>query len=280
VCGRSRKSMSAARTERNPAALGFREYSHAPGACVTRAGRIGWSNPSHQRKTAMHTATVHTPDPVDYAAPRKYVLVVSCVDARLLDDLVRFLDHDNLTNRYYHVTFAGAALGLTDRVKQDLPDPHNPPAAFAQWRQTFIDHVQATVLLTEGKITDIYVVQHQDCGAFRVYINKDASEMTESEELQLHREYARALLDDIATNFCTTYNPTVGKTSWRVQKKKPSVHTFFMDLRGSITHLESFVPHKGDAGICLDYHCPCAEPAEGDAKPDTRHAKGKKTAKK
>ena len=30
--------------------------------------------------------------PDDYPAPRKFVLVISCVDYRLLDDLVRFLD--------------------------------------------------------------------------------------------------------------------------------------------------------------------------------------------
>src|SRR5688500_12378539 len=121
----------------------------------------------------------YEPDPVDYAAPKKYVLVVSCVDARLLAELVRFLEHDNLANRYYHVTFAGAALGLTDRVLEDLSGPGNPPAAFAQWRQMFIDHARATVLLTDGKVSDIYIVQHQDCGAFRVYIDKNSDNMTE-----------------------------------------------------------------------------------------------------
>lgn len=204
------------------------------------------------------TASFYAPDPVDYAAPKKYVLVVSCVDARLLAELVRFLEHDNLSNRYYHVTFAGAALGLTDRVREDLEDSEDPPAAFAGWRQMFIDHVQATVLLTEGKISDIYIVQHADCGAFRVYIGKNSDDMTEREEVQLHRQYAKALLNDIAANFCSTYNPVAGKPGTRVQKKKPAVHTFFMDLRGMVKHLDSFVPDKSN-GLCLDLDCACED---------------------
>ncbi len=216
-------------------------------------------------------AGIHASDPVDYAAPTKYVLVVSCVDARLLDDLVRFLGHDNLANRYYHVTFAGTALGLTDRVFAD-PNLKHPTAAFAQWRQTFVDHFQAAVLLTEGKISDVYVVQHEDCGAFRVYLGRDGADMSSNEEVQMHREYAHELMTDIAANFCTTYNPAVGKKGWRVQKKKPSVHTFYMDLRGGVTHLESFVPPTDDR-VCIGYHCHCAEeeePADKPAKPKRR----------
>jgi hypothetical protein len=214
----------------------------------------------------MRSTTPATPDPVDYAAPRKYVLVVSCMDARLLDDLVRFLDHDNLTNRYYHLTFAGTAMGLTDRVKDDLDDPAHPPAPFDQWRQTFVNHFQAAVLLTKGALTDVYIVQHEDCGAFREYLGKDAAEMTADEELQLHEEYSDALLEDVVSNFCTTYNPTVGKPAARVQKKRPSVHTFYMDLRGGVKHLRSWAPPKGEEGSCSGYRCYCPPEDETTAK--------------
>lgn len=102
-----------------------------------------------------------------YPAPKKYVLVLSCVDYRLLDDLVRFLDHDNLTNRYYHVALAGAALGVVPPPKSAA----NPPVVAPDyWRKTFIDHVKATVELTHGQLSDIYIVQHEDCGAFRLFV--------------------------------------------------------------------------------------------------------------
>lgn len=219
--------------------------------------------------------------PVEYPAPRKYVLVISCMDARLLDDLVYFLDHDNLTNRYYHLTFAGTSLGLTARVNDDLGDPNDPPAHFAQWRQAFIDHFQAAVLLTKGTITDVYIVQHADCGAFREYLGRDAADMTHTAELQMHRDYAKALLDDIVKNFCDVYNPP-GKPdpALRVQEKKPSIYTFFMDLRGGVTLLDRW-PEEGEAvdRVCTNYGCQCPKKDEADKKPTTKPGKGKKPAK-
>jgi len=170
-----------------------------------------------------------------YRPPKKYVLVLSCVDARLLDDLVQFLDQDNLTNRYYHVTLPGTALGLTDRVREDTCDS-DLLEQFARWRLTFIDQVRAALILTQGKVTDIYVVQHEDCGAFRVYLNKDSDEMQGDDEKEMHRDYACALYEDINANFDTVYNP-VDCDGNRVQKKKPVVHMFYMDLRGNVEHL-------------------------------------------
>lgn len=176
-----------------------------------------------------------------HVAPRKYVLVLSCVDARLLDDLVHFLDHDNLTNRYYHVTLPGTALGLTNRVMQENIS-NDLKSQFRRWRKTFIDQVQAAVTLTKGELTDIYIIQHEDCGAFKVYLHKDSAEMDVDEELSMHRDYAGDLLEDIAENFCTAYNAKDKDGNW-IQKKKPFVHTFYMNLRGQVTHFESRPDH-------------------------------------
>lgn len=170
-----------------------------------------------------------------YRPPKKYVLVLSCVDARLLDDLVQFLDQDNLTNRYYHVTLPGTALGLTDRVREDTCDA-GLLEQFARWRLTFIDQVRAALILTQGMLTDIYVVQHEDCGAFRVYLDKDSDKMRCDQEKEMHWDYACALYEDINTNFDAVYNRT-DRDGNGVQKKKPFVHLFYMDLRGNVEHL-------------------------------------------
>jgi len=200
----------------------------------------------------MHGNPVLTCDhQCDYGAPRKYVLVLSCVDARLLDDLVRYLNQDNLSNRYYHLTLPGTALGLTDRVEDDIESlPECTPdrqqhqqsirAMFPRWRQTFIEQVQATVSLPKGLLTDFYIVQHEDCGAYRVYLGKDSAEMTDPEERQLHHEYAHALLDDLRENFCTIYNPVDPISKQPIQEKIPFVHTFYMNLRGQMMHLETW----------------------------------------
>ena len=204
----------------------------------------------------MPTHSLHHSYPESYEPPKKYVLVLSCVDARLLDDLVSFLDHDNLTNRYYHVTLPGTALGLTERWKEDQPEPcdggeggkksdrkpcfiFDLPEQFARWRKTFIDQVNAAIILTKGEITDVYIIQHEDCGAFRAYIQKDSSEMSDEYELQLHKQYAEALVQDIADRFYSEYNPKDTDDKF-AQEKLPRLHAFYMDLRGHVQHLSTY----------------------------------------
>jgi hypothetical protein len=152
---------------------------------------------------------------------------------------VSYLDEDNLTNRYYHVTLPGTALGLTDRVSEDTSDK-KLLRQFRRWRTTFIDQVQAAIILTNGQISDIYIVQHEDCGAFRVYINKDSDCLCGDDELHLHRDYAHALLEDFQQNFHEIWNPVDKVTGKGIQPGAPFVHTFFMDLRGHMRHLETW----------------------------------------
>jgi len=201
--------------------------------------------------------------PTCYKVPKKYALVLSCVDARLLDDLVSFLDHDNLTNRYYHVTLPGASLGLTEKWMDDdptVPNDDTPDAPeepqpkkssecepcyvfnlgeqFARWRLTFIDQVRAAIILTKGQLSDVYIVQHEDCGAFREFIKKDSSDLPDGKEIKMHKEYAEALIRDITTCFECSYSPkdNHGKV---IQKEMPNLHAFYMDLRGKVTHLST-----------------------------------------
>ena len=185
----------------------------------------------------MPTHSLHHSYPESYAPPKKYVLVLSCVDARLLDDLVSFLDHDNLTNRYYHVTLPGTALGLTERWKEDQPEPCDDgerdknserkpcfvfdlPEQFARWRKTFVDQVNAAIILTKGEITDVYIIQHEY-------------------ELQLHKQYAEALVEDIAHRFYSEYNPKDTDDKF-AQERLPRLHAFYMDLRGHVKHLSTY----------------------------------------
>ena len=62
----------------------------------------------------MHTKY---PDVRAYALPEKNVLVISCIDLRLTDNLLEFLHHDNLINRYDHVAIAGTSLTAFAKIK-------------------------------------------------------------------------------------------------------------------------------------------------------------------
>lgn len=52
-----------------------------------------------------------------YPRPKNNILVISCIDLRLTDNLMKFLSAENLENRYDLVTLAGASLcGANDET--------------------------------------------------------------------------------------------------------------------------------------------------------------------
>jgi len=85
-------------------------------------------------------------------------LAVTCIDYRLVDDAVKFFDGRHLTNDYDQVSLAGASLAA---VSDKFPSSN---AAF--W-----DHVGIARQLHH--IRKVIVVDHRDCGAFKVAFGKD-----------------------------------------------------------------------------------------------------------
>lgn len=85
-------------------------------------------------------------------------LAVTCIDYRLVDDAVRFFDGRHLTNDYDQVSLAGASLAA---VSDKFPSSN---AAF--W-----DHIGIAKQLHH--IKKVVVVDHRDCGAFKVAFGKD-----------------------------------------------------------------------------------------------------------
>ncbi|MBC3786521.1 hypothetical protein [Spirosoma utsteinense] len=49
--------------------------------------------------------------PSGYKAPLHNVLLISCMDLRLLDNITHFMEHENLINRYDQYIMAGASIG-------------------------------------------------------------------------------------------------------------------------------------------------------------------------
>lgn len=124
----------------------------------------------------------------------KNVLLVTCMDLRLLDDVVRFMDGENLTNRYDQFISAGASLSLT-RPAADVPD------TFASCRQAFYDHLEMAIALHQIKY--VYIVEHMNCGAYQ-YVHIDYSkckpgerEWRESVEWAEQRKMAEQFREDI-----------------------------------------------------------------------------------
>lgn len=219
--------------------------------------------------------------------PRKKVLLVSCMDQRLLDDTVHFMNSLNLHNRYDHLVFAGAAMGVV-RLSSGNPDAATNAAAKAlagkrsaaatsaapvtlPWRWVFFDHLKAAIDVLKREISDIYIIEHLDCGAYRTlhpdetireeydhYCKTDMSELT-----QYHTKEAAALVKQIE-KFCHEQHAdaqtkldaareelesgspsdldsllkTICYESWRVDAWKDlRIRAFIMDLTGKVEDL-------------------------------------------
>ena len=85
------------------------------------------------------------------------VLAITCIDYRLVDDGVKFFDGKKLTNNYDIVALAGASLAaVSDKF---------PSSNAAIW-----DHINIAKQL--HGIKKVIVLDHRDCGAFKVAYGK------------------------------------------------------------------------------------------------------------
>ena len=102
------------------------------------------------------------------------VLLLSCMDFRLMDEVERYMTQRGLRNKYDHVVLAGASLGaVTDK--------------FPAWNQTFWQHLDIAIKL--HNIHTVMVLDHRDCGAYKVLLGpehaKDKATETASHTKQL-----------------------------------------------------------------------------------------------
>jgi carbonic anhydrase len=98
-------------------------------------------------------------------------LLLSCMDYRLIDDLVRFMDGQGLQNQYDHVILAGASLGVVNE-------------GFSDWHLTFWQHLDVAIEL--HRIETVMVIDHRDCGAYRIALGS-APDASPEKEYEQHR---------------------------------------------------------------------------------------------
>lgn len=185
--------------------------------------------------------------------PRKLVLLLSCMDARLLDDTVSFMNYYNLENRYDHVAFAGAALGVLHLSSP--PVSGSSPSLGSSWKEVFFHHLQIAIDLLGRQIKDIFILEHRDCGAYQhchlthrePYMEDEAGQALEE---QHHRDQAFLLAESIRT-YCRTqqrdardkeiHAPTEAQKVLARERFAAwdgiHIKCFLMDLRGNVTHL-------------------------------------------
>jgi len=117
------------------------------------------------------------------AAGETDALLLSCMDYRLTSATERYMASRGLGTRYDHVVLAGAALGAVT-------------PKFPAWNQTFWEHLGVAIEL--HSIHKVVLLNHRDCGAFRVILGedfaKDRAKETATHTAQL-RELRRQILE-------------------------------------------------------------------------------------
>jgi carbonic anhydrase len=109
------------------------------------------------------------------------ILLLTCMDYRLTDDTIAYMEGHGLHDKYDHVVLAGASLGaLTDK--------------FPSWGETFWTHLDVAIDL--HKIHKVMVIDHRDCGAYKVLLGAETVD-TPEKELVVHTQQLHALRDAI-----------------------------------------------------------------------------------
>lgn len=208
--------------------------------------------------------SVHAPaDPqlFEHAPPRKHVLLLSCMDQRLLDDTVAFMDSYNLANRYDQVVFAGAALGVLQ-----LSSPSGSGTGSALWSDVFLHHLQVAIDVLKRPIRDIFILEHRDCGAYEHFHPTHHEPYTadvEGQQLERrhHCEQAFKLAARIR-EYCQQQQQVSVQAAADADCDAQRMHCrqradawhgiqikcFLMDLKGRVEHLSEPASAAGKAG--------------------------------
>lgn len=103
------------------------------------------------------------------------VLLLSCMDYRLMGDVASYMSGRGLQKEYDHIVLAGGSLGAnTDK--------------FPAWGTTFWEHLSIAIDL--HKIRRVILMDHRDCGAYKVILGPEhakdpaVEKATHAEQLQ------------------------------------------------------------------------------------------------
>ena len=135
------------------------------------------------------------------AAGDTEALLLSCMDYRLVEDTERYMAGRGLRKKYDHIVLAGGSLGaLTDK--------------FPAWNKTFWEHLDVAIDLHH--ITKVVLMDHRDCGAYKVVLGEDFAK-DRVKETEIHAAKLRELKKQILA-----------------KQPKLAVETLLMSLDGKV----------------------------------------------
>lgn len=139
------------------------------------------------------------------ASGKANVLLLTCMDFRLIDEAERYMTDRGLRNDYDQLIIAGASLGVLAE-------------SFPAWGKTFWEHLDVAIQLHHEH--KIMVMDHRDCGAYKMLLGQDYAQDPDVEK--------------------TTHAVKLIELKNRVQEKYPDleVELLLMSLDGSVEVIE------------------------------------------
>ena len=138
-------------------------------ANLMQVKRFSDSSPTTQDQLTAHTAKA---------------LVITCMDFRLIDDAVNYLDAQGYNNNYDEFILAGASLGYNQTT-------------YSAWAETLDKHIELAEQLHH--IKEVIVIDHMNCGAYKIFYNKKT--ISEEDETALHKENFAKFRKTIKTKY-------------------------------------------------------------------------------
>jgi carbonic anhydrase len=112
-----------------------------------------------------------------FGAGEADVLLLSCMDYRLVDYTLHYMEGRGLRDKYDHIVLAGASLGaITDK--------------YPEWNKTFWDHLGLAIKL--HSIHTVMILDHRKCGAYDLILGESCC-ITREKETMAHRTQLKDL---------------------------------------------------------------------------------------
>ena len=125
------------------------------------------------------------------------VLLLTCMDYRYAQRIIDVMDRKNLLRKYDIFVLAGAAAGANENET---------------WRQVLVEHIRAARRL-EHMIDQIVILEHRDCGAYKLFFKLEWDRVTPPVEEASHNEQVNKLARDLRKEFSTEI-PNLTIKSW------------------------------------------------------------------
>lgn len=121
--------------------------------------------------------------------------VLHCIDYRFSDFNQNYFFKKNMKPLSFDSSgIAGSSLclGLEEKDFNKMPDQH--VLILKRWRQTVFDHFDISIQLHD--IKSIYLLDHENCGAYNVFLGNIFSNLSEKEQHLHLMENAKKVLQN------------------------------------------------------------------------------------